>query len=53
MTEAFEVHPHHLVRVCDTVLGGGIQRGSLEASAFALSRQMHFTGTVAHSKAGG
>jgi hypothetical protein len=36
---AFEVQPHHLVRVCD--------------AAFASSPQTPFTGTVAHRKAGG
>ena len=36
MTDAFEVQPHHLVRVCDAILNGEIQPGLLEAIGFCL-----------------
>ena len=36
MVGAFEVQPHHLVRVCEAVLDGAIQPALLEAIGFCL-----------------
>jgi hypothetical protein len=46
MVGDFEVQPHHLVRVCDAVLDGGIQPGLLEAIGFCLvaSDAFHWDG---------
>ena len=36
MVGDFEVRPHHLIRVCDAVLGGAVKPGLLEAIGFCL-----------------
>jgi hypothetical protein len=48
MTQAFEVQPHHLVRVCDAALQGEIQVSLLEAIGFCLvsSDAFHWDGSA-------
>ena len=43
LDEDFEVHPEHLVRICDAVLAGEIEPPKLEGVGAALCTSDHFT----------
>ncbi len=51
LIEDFEVHPGHLVRVCDAVLAGEIEPAKLEGVGAALFTSDHFTWSEEGSEA--